>query len=555
MGGTLAKHSRRGDEIHIILCTLGIGGNSGDPKGREDEAQAAAKILNAKLHILDFPVVKLNKPSIEFESILKRTVDDINPDRLYTHSPFDYHQVHESVSECTRNAARDIQQVLYYEVISSTSPEFGANAYVDITDYIDKKIECLAHHNTQSTKLYMQAHIIRSLAHTRYLMSKIGTRQEGMAEAFTIGRMTVIPNSKINQHTFRISSSVAYASNFVMKASSNKQVYVTRKIPEPGLSMLSRECNVTLNQMSTPPDKIEIIKNVVGKDAILCTVSDKIDAQIMDAAGPKLKIISSYSSGYDHIDVREATARGVYVTFTAHVPAEATADLTFALILACARNIVSADECIRKNNWKVGWAPDFMLGYDVYGSTLGIIGLGRIGSAVARRARGFGMKILYSDHYRNFKLESELQAKYTPLDELLAQADFVSIHTSMSSESYHLIDRSKLEKMKRTAFLINTARGQVINEVELVAALKDKLIAGVGLDVFEAEPLPKSSPLMEMKENIVILPHMGCATYRTRSKMAEVAARNLLDVLDGKELDAMFLVNPEVRDKRIEIRH
>jgi lactate dehydrogenase-like 2-hydroxyacid dehydrogenase len=152
-------------------------------------------------------------------------------------------------------------------------------------------------------------------------------------------------------------------------------------------------------------------------------------------------------------------------------------------------------------------------------------------------------------------LESELQAKYTPLDELLAQADFVSLHTSMNSESYHLIDRSKLEKMKRTAFLINTARGQVINEVELVAALKDKLIAGVGLDVFEAEPLPKSSPLMEMKENIVILPHMGCATYRTRSKMAEVAARNLLDVLDGKELDAMFLVNPEVRYKRIEIRH
>ena len=160
------------------------------------------------------------------------------------------------------------------------------------------------------------------------------------------------------------------------------------------------------------------------------------------------------------------------MTFTAHVPAEATADLTFALILACARNIVSADECVRKNNWKTGWAPDLMLGYDVYGSTLGIIGLGRIGSAVARRARGFGMKILYCDHYRNYKLESELQAKYTPLDELLAQADFVSIHTSMNSESYHLIDKSKLEKMKRTAFLINTARGQVINEVELVASTK-----------------------------------------------------------------------------------
>lgn len=214
MGGTLAKHSKRGDEIHIILCTLGIGGKSGDPKGREEEAQAAAKILNARLHILDFPVIKLNKPSIEFESILKRTVGDIHPERLYTHSPFDYHQVHEAVSECTKNAAKDIEQLLFYEVISSTSPEFRANAYVDITDHIDSKIECLAHHNTQSTKLYMQAHIIRSLAHTRYLMSKIGTRQQGMAEAFAIGRMIIVPNGKINQYAFGTSSSVAYASNF-----------------------------------------------------------------------------------------------------------------------------------------------------------------------------------------------------------------------------------------------------------------------------------------------------------------------------------------------------
>ena len=191
MGGTLAKHSKRGDEIHIILCTLGIGGKSGDPKGREDEAYAAAKILNAKLHILDFPVVKLNKPSIEFERVLKRTVDDINPDRLYTHSPFDYHQVHESVSECTKNAAKDIEQVLFYEVISSTSPEFRANAYVDITDYMDKRIESLAHHYTQSSKLYMQANMIRSLAHTRYVLGKIGTRHDGLAEAFAIGRMII----------------------------------------------------------------------------------------------------------------------------------------------------------------------------------------------------------------------------------------------------------------------------------------------------------------------------------------------------------------------------
>ena len=191
MGGTLAKHSNRGDEIHIIICTLGIGGISGDPKAREKEAHAAAKILNAKIDILDFPVVKLNKPSIEFENVLKRTINDINPQRVYTHSPYDYHQVHESVSECTTNAAKDIQQVLFYEIISSTSPEFRANAYVDITDYIDKKIECIAHHNTQSSKLYMQAHMIRSLAHTRYIIGRIGTRYDGMAEAFTIRRMVI----------------------------------------------------------------------------------------------------------------------------------------------------------------------------------------------------------------------------------------------------------------------------------------------------------------------------------------------------------------------------
>jgi glyoxylate reductase len=331
---------------------------------------------------------------------------------------------------------------------------------------------------------------------------------------------------------------------------SSKEVYMTRKILEPGLSMLSKECNVTQNRRSTPPSKVEIVKNVAGKDAILCTVSDRIDAQVMSAAGPNLKVISSYSSGYDHIDVKEATARGIYVTFASEVPVEATADLTFALILACARNIVSADEYVRNKKWKIAWAPDLMLGYNVHGSTLGIIGLGRIGSAVARRAKAFGMQILYYDLYRNYKLESELPAKYTALEELLALSDFVSIHTSMNSTSYHLIDRSKLEKMKKTAFLINTARGQVIDEADLVTALKGRLIAGTGLDVFETEPLPASSPLLKMKQNVVVLPHIGCATYETRSEMAEVAARNVLDVLNDKEPDPVFLVNPEVRYAR-----
>ena len=191
MGGTLAKHSKRGDEIHIILCTLGIGGTSGDPKTREREAHDAAKLFNAKLHILDFPVVKLNKPSTEFEEVLKRSIYDIQPHRLYVHSPFDYHQVHESVSECAKNAAKDVQQLLFYEIISSTSPEFRPNAYVDVTDYMDKRIESLAYHNTKSAKLYMQTHMIKSLAHTRYILGRIGSRPDGMAEAFTIGRLVI----------------------------------------------------------------------------------------------------------------------------------------------------------------------------------------------------------------------------------------------------------------------------------------------------------------------------------------------------------------------------
>ncbi len=329
---------------------------------------------------------------------------------------------------------------------------------------------------------------------------------------------------------------------------SNK-VYVTRKILDPALPMLSRECQVTLNKKPKPPSRVEILKNVAGKDGILCMLSDRIDSHVMDAAGPSLKVVSSYSTGFEHIDIKEATARGIYVTYTADILAEATADLTFGLILACARGIVNADRYVRENRWKAGWSPDLMLGYNVHSATLGIIGLGRIGAAVARRARGFNMKILYYNRSRNQQRESELGAKYAELDDLLAQSDFVSIHTSLNSASRHLIDKSKLLLMKKTAFLVNTARGQVVYEADLARALKSNQIAGAALDVFENEPLPRTSPLLKMK-NVVLLPHIASATYQTRSKMAEVAARNLLDVLAGKEPDPRFLVNPEVRSVR-----
>jgi glyoxylate reductase len=327
------------------------------------------------------------------------------------------------------------------------------------------------------------------------------------------------------------------------------KVYVTRKVLEPALSMLSKECSVTLNKKPHPPSRGEILKNAVGKDGILCMLSDRMDAQVMDAAGPSLKVISSYSTGFEHIDIKEATARGIYVTYTADILAEATADLTFALILACARGIVNADRYVRENKWKTGWSPDLMLGYSVNGATLGIIGLGRIGTAVAKRARGFNMKVLYHNRSRNQQLESEIGAKYADLDDLLSHSDFVSIHTSLNSASRHMINKSKLKLMKKTAFLVNTARGQVIDESDLVGVLMKEQIAGAALDVFEEEPLPRKSPLLKMK-NVVLLPHIGSATYQTRSEMARVAAKNLLEVLSGKEPDPRFLINPDVRNVR-----
>jgi glyoxylate reductase len=302
---------------------------------------------------------------------------------------------------------------------------------------------------------------------------------------------------------------------------------------------------VTLHKKQVPPTRKEMLKNVAGKDAVLCMLSDRIDREVMDAAGPQLRIISSYSTGFEHIDVAEATKRGIYVTYTADILAEATADLTFALLLTCARNIVAGDSMIRQKKWKVGWMPDLLLGQNVHGATIGIIGLGRIGAAVARRAKGFGMEILYNNRRRNEKVEAELGARYASLDDLLARSDFVTIHTTLNDASKHLINKERLQKMKKTAFLINTARGSVVDERALVSALGKGWIAGAGLDVFEKEPLG-TSPLLKMK-NAVLLPHIGSADRATRTRMAQVAVKNIIDVLAGGEPDPAYLVNPQVR--------
>lgn len=318
-----------------------------------------------------------------------------------------------------------------------------------------------------------------------------------------------------------------------MDTSSKYKVYVTRKIPEPGPSILKKHFQINMNPGIDVIKTETLFENVRDVDALLCMLGDKIDAKVMDAAGPNLKVISCYSVGYDHVDIYEAAKRKIIVTNTPNVLANATADLTFSLILTAARNIVNADRHVRNGNWKFGWTPDLFLGYDVHGSTLGIIGLGEIGTLVAKRARGFDMQVIYYSKTRKRQMESELDITFVPLEELLRRSDFVSIHVSLNKDSYHMIDESKIKLMKKTAFIINTSRGQVINEQHLINALRNKVIAGAGLDVYESEPISSSNAITQFAQT-VLLPHIGSATFKTRSKMAEVAANNIVNFFNGR---------------------
>ncbi len=309
---------------------------------------------------------------------------------------------------------------------------------------------------------------------------------------------------------------------------------MTRKIPGSALSIISKHSNIVVHRKIRPPTKNEILDGVRNSDAILCTLTDKIDADIIDAAGPSLRVISSYSTGVDHIDIEYATKKGISVTTTGDILTETVADLTFALILGVSRLITQGYELVICNRWKYGWDANLLLGSDVHNKTLGIVGLGKIGSAVARRAKGFNMEILYLKlHGRNIQLENELGVKPASMDELAQNSDFLSLHSSLNSESYHLIDQSIFRSMKHTAYLINTARGPLTYEPDLIMALRKKWIAGAGLDVFEKEPPLSANPLLKMK-NVLLTPHIGSATLSTRTKMAEVAAKNLLNVLKGK---------------------
>ncbi len=310
------------------------------------------------------------------------------------------------------------------------------------------------------------------------------------------------------------------------------KVYVTRRLPGPVDEILGPVCDYEV----WPEDRVipreVLLEKVVGLDGLLCLLTDRIDAEVMDAAGPQLRVISNYAVGYDNIDLEAARARGIIVTNTPGVLTETTADLAWSLLMAAARRIVEADRFTRAGKF-TGWSPTLLLGVDVYGKTLGIIGLGRIGRAVARRAKGFQMRVIYYDIQRNPEAEKELGAEFVSLDELLKTADFISIHTPLTPETRHLIDREAFAKMKSTAVLVNTARGPVVDEEALVEALREKKIFAAGLDVYEQEP--KVHPGLLELENVVLAPHIGSASRETRGKMAELAAKNLVLALQGKE--------------------
>ena len=319
------------------------------------------------------------------------------------------------------------------------------------------------------------------------------------------------------------------------------KVFVTRKIPESGIKLLQKKCELTISQKSRVLTKNEVIAGVRNKDALLCLLTDKIDKSVMRAS-KNLKVVANYAVGVDNIDITAATKLGIPVTNTPGVLTDAVADHACALLLGIARRLAESDKFVRAGKYK-SWEPMLMLGGDFKGKTLGILGLGRIGSSVAERmGRGFGMKILYYDIRRNPKFERSLHAKYASVQQLLKSSDYVSVHVPLLPSTHHLVGAKQLAMMKNTAYLINTSRGPVVDEAALVAALRKKQIAGAALDVFEREP--KTAPGLTKLENVILTPHTASATIATRSAMSEIAAKNILAVLSGHR--PPNLVNPEI---------
>jgi glyoxylate reductase len=324
------------------------------------------------------------------------------------------------------------------------------------------------------------------------------------------------------------------------------KVFVARRIPEAGLSVVTGATDATVWPDDLPPPRDELLRSVAGCDGVLTLLTDRVDDEFLDAAGPQLKVVSNYAVGFDNVDVPACTARGIPVGNTPGVLTETTADLAFALMMAAARRLPEGDRYVRAGKWKT-WGPMLLLGPDVHGATIGIVGFGRIGQAVARRAAGFGMRILYHDvHQADPAVEVEHSATFLPLEKLLAQADFVSLHVNLTPETRGLINAEKLGWMKPTAVLVNTSRGPVIEGAALATALRDGQIFAAALDVTDPEPIPTDDPLLSL-DNCLVVPHIASASHATRSKMAEMAAANLLAGLRGEPLPTP--VNPEVYDR------
>jgi glyoxylate reductase len=319
------------------------------------------------------------------------------------------------------------------------------------------------------------------------------------------------------------------------------RVLITRQVPEEALSVVRDMCAIQYDASDRQLTPDELVQAVSDKDGLLCVVTDRVDDAVL-ASSPTLKVVSTVAVGYDNIDVAAATARGVAVANTPGVLTESSADLAWGLIFSIARRITEGDRFIRAGKWRE-WKLMLMVGRDVYGQTLGIVGMGRIGQAVARRARGCGMRILYYNRQRvNASLEAELGATWVTLPALLEQADFVSLHVPLSPETTRFIGEQELRRMKPTAYLINTARGAVVDESAVIRALQEAWIAGAALDVFEDEPnVPQA--LLDL-ENVVLVPHIGSASVATRTRMAVMAAENLTSVLRGER--SPNVVNPDV---------
>lgn len=325
------------------------------------------------------------------------------------------------------------------------------------------------------------------------------------------------------------------------------RIYITRPLPEPAMRVL--EGAVEHRQWTRDDEAVPretLLREIVDVDGIICTITEKMDAEVIDRAR-RCRVVSQVAVGYDNIDVAAATRRGIVVTNTPGVLTDTTADMAWAILMATARRVVEGDKFTRSGRWKT-WELMGFTGQDVYGATLGIIGMGRIGAAIARRARGFAMPILYHNRKRvDEALERDLGARYTPLDDLLRESDFVVISCALTPETRHLIGERELALMKPTAVLVNIARGPIVDQRALYRALVDKKIWGAGLDVFETEPVPMNEPLLRL-DNVVVPPHLGSASIRTRIRMATMAAENCLAAVTGGV--PPNAVNPEALEHR-----